>query len=456
MTAVNVSRKLFWAMAAFIVVMSLTFMLITNAVVRGLLGELTPSPDQEQISRLSHTLAEYYDRHGGSWNGVEKLAPGDLLEEAQDSGLILYDVHDRKLAIFGSVAEPMIRGLGLEYRIETNGRDVGSYRYYDPEISVISKVKLGISHGVGFLLIVSAVVFIVDALLAAYWISRRLTSPLRRLVSAIEQIKEGRHGVQVPVTTKDEYGQVASAFNRMSLQLGRAEDARRNLVADVAHELRTPLSIMRGKMDMLQQQGEAIEPEQLLPLQDELIRLTRLVDDLHQLSLAEAGKLSFEFSRTDVRALLEQTLERLLPRAQDAGIAMTLVSQAGSTMIPVDSGRITQVFLNLLTNAVRHTPHGGSIQLILSEAQDANGRPWLEIAVKDTGTGIAHEHLPNLFDRFYRADASRSRHSGGMGLGLAIAKEFVAAHQGTIEAESSPGEGTTFRVRLPYRREGHA
>lgn len=411
MTAVNVSRKLFWAMAAFIVVMSLTFMLITNAVVRGLLGELTPSSDQEQISGLSRTLAEYYDRHGGSWSGVEKLAPGDLLEEVQDSGLILYDVHDR---------------------------------------------KLGISHGVGFLLIVSAVVFIVDALLAAYWISRRLTSPLRRLVSAIEQIKEGRHGVQVPVTTKDEYGQVASAFNRMSLQLGRAEDARRNLVADVAHELRTPLSIMRGKMDMLQQQGEAIEPEHLLPLQDELIRLTRLVDDLHQLSLAEAGKLSFEFSRTDVRALLEQTLERLLPRAQDAGIAMTLVSQAGSTMIPVDSGRITQVFLNLLTNAVRHTPHGGSIQVILSEAQDANGRPWLEIAVKDTGTGIAPEHLPNLFDRFYRADASRSRHSGGMGLGLAIAKEFVAAHQGTIEAESSPGEGTTFRVRLPYSRDENA
>ncbi|GIO52506.1 two-component sensor histidine kinase [Paenibacillus cineris] len=456
MTAVNVSRKLFWAMAAFIVVMSLTFMLITNAVVRGLLGELTPSSDQEQISALSRTLTEYYDRHGGSWNGVEKLAPGDLLEEVQDSGLILYDVHDRKLAIFGSVAEPMIRGLGVEYRIETNGRDVGSFRYYDPEISVISKVKLGISHGVGFLLIVSAVVFIVDALLAAYWISRRLTSPLRRLVSAIEQIKEGRHGVQVPVTTKDEYGEVASAFNRMSLQLGRAEDARRNLVADVAHELRTPLSIMRGKMDMLQQQGEAIEPEQLLPLQDELIRLTRLVDDLHQLSLAEAGKLSFEFSRTDVRALLEQTLERLLPRAQDAGIAMTLVSQAGSTMIPVDSGRITQVFLNLLTNAVRHTPHGGSIQVILSEVQDAHGRPWLEIAVKDTGTGIAPEHLPNLFDRFYRADASRSRHSGGMGLGLAIAKEFVAAHQGTIEAESSPGEGTTFRVRLPYSREEQA
>nr|WP_258168024.1 HAMP domain-containing sensor histidine kinase [Paenibacillus sp. AR247] len=207
---------------------------------------------------------------------------------------------------------------------------------------------------------------------------------------------------------------------------------------------------------MLQQQGEAIEPEQLLPLQDELIRLTRLVDDLHQLSLAEAGKLSFEFSRTDVRALLEQTLERLLPRAQDAGIAMTLVSQAGSTEIPVDSGRITQVFLNLLTNAVRHTPHGGSIQVILSEAQNANGRPWLEIAVKDTGTGIAPEHLPNLFDRFYRADASRSRHSGGMGLGLAIAKEFVAAHQGTIDAESSSGEGTTFRVRLPYRREEQA
>ncbi|OZB96944.1 ATP-binding protein [Paenibacillus sp. XY044] len=449
----NVSRKIFWAMAAFIVVMSLTFMLITSAVVRGLLGELTPSSNQEHISALSRTLADYYEQHGGSWNGVEKLAPSDLLHGVQDASLILYDDHDRKLAIYGSAAEPLIRGLGAEYRIEADGRVIGSFRYYDSEISVISKVKLGISHGVGFLLIVSAVVFIVDALLAAYWISRRLTSPLRRLVSAIEQIKEGRHGVQVPVTTKDEYGEVASAFNRMSLQLGRAEEARRNLVADVAHELRTPLSIMRGKMEMLQQQGEAVEPEHLLPLQDELIRLTRLVDDLHQLSLAEAGKLSFEFSRTDIRTLLEQTLERLMPRAQDAGISMTLTSQAGSTMIMVDPGRITQVFLNLLTNAIQHTPHGGSIRVILSEVQDANGRPWLEIAVKDSGTGIDAKHLPNLFDRFYRADASRSRHSGGMGLGLAIAKEFVAAHQGTIDAESSPGTGTTFRVRLPYDRE---
>ncbi|MBB3128985.1 two-component system sensor histidine kinase BaeS [Paenibacillus rhizosphaerae] len=453
----NVSRKLFWAMAAFIVVMSLTFMLITNAVVHGLLGELTPSPDQRQISALSRTLAEYYDRNGGSWSGIEKMAPGSLLDEVQDSGLILYDVNGRKLAIYGSAAEPMIRGLGEEYRIETNGRVVGSFRYYDPEISVISKVKLGISHGVGFLLIVCAVVFIGVALLAAYWIAKRLTSPLRQLIPAIDQVQRGRAGVQVPVTTKDEYGEVASAFNRMSLQLGRAEDARRNLVADVAHELRTPLSIMRGKMDMLQQQGEAIEPEHLLPLQDELIRLTRLVDDLHQLSLAEAGKLSFEFSRTDVRTLLEQTLERLLPRAQDAGIAMRLFSQAGSsTVIPVDSGRITQVFLNLLTNAIRHTPHGGSIQVILSEVHDAHGRPWLEIAVKDTGTGIAPEHLPNLFGRFYRADASRSRHSGGMGLGLSIAKEFVAAHQGTIDAESTAGAGTTFRVRLPYNREEQA
>ncbi|MNN29905.1 Signal transduction histidine-protein kinase BaeS [compost metagenome] len=263
------------------------------------------------------------------------------------------------------------------------------------------------------------------------------------------------------MNSKDEYGKVAQAINGMSAQLARAEEVRRNLVADVAHELRTPLTIIRGKLDLLQQGGGQIQPEHLLPIQDEMIRLTRLVGDLHQLSLAEAGKLPLDFRPTDMGKLLREVVERVSWEAEAKNITLSMKVMGNRSIVSADAERMMQVFLNLLHNAIRYTPEDGRVMLTLRDVDVASTvnprpRPMLQIRVQDTGPGVSPEHLPYLFNRFYRTDEARSRHAGGMGLGLAIAKEFVANHLGTLEAESRPGEGTAFIVTLPIIEREHA
>lgn len=345
----------------------------------------------------------------------------------------------------------MITALGIRSEVQSGGETIAILYYHDPEVANISKLRTGISSSVTFLLLASALLFVMISLLVAYWLSKRLTTPLRLIVPAIERLGQGELGVQAPVMSKDEYGTVAKVFNNMSKQLHRAEEIRRNLVADVAHELRTPLTIIRGKLDFIQQRGRSIKPESLLPLQDELIRLTRLVDDLHQLSLAEAKKLPLERKPTDLPALLRRIIERMNPEAERKGVKITLTSTTEPATIWVDPYRMTQVFLNLLSNAVRYTPSGGSVNITVKEEKGRNGESdFLRIAIADTGIGIEPEQLPFLFNRFYRTDEARTRNNGGMGLGLAIAKEFVLAHNGTIHVESCPGQGTTFIVTLPY------
>lgn len=266
------------------------------------------------------------------------------------------------------------------------------------------------------------------------------------MIPAIDRLGKGELGIQAPVVSRDEYGKTAKAFNQMSKQLQQAEEARKNLVADVAHELRTPLTVLQGKLEWIQQRGQPVRPENLLPLQDELIRLNRLVDDLHQLSLAEAKKLPLDQKPTDLPVLLRRIIDRIQPDADRKGVEIRLHCDAGIPPISVDPHRITQVFLNLLTNALRYTPPGGSVKVDITKKKEG-----LQIQVSDTGVGIPPEHLPHLFNRFYRTDESRTRNKGGMGLGLAIAREFVLAHHGNIEVESTPDQGTTFIVELPFQ-----
>lgn len=296
------------------------------------------------------------------------------------------------------------------------------------------------------ILLASGSVLILISLIIAYRLSKWLVSPLQKLLPVIERLGKGELGIQVQNTTKDEYGKIADAFNLMSKQLEDAETIRRNLTADVAHELRTPLTIVSGKLEYLQQQGNMIKPETLLPLQDELIRLNQLVEDLRILSLAEAGKLSLMKTPTDMYDLASQLLLAIEPMAEEKSIHLVLDKQTDDSTISVDINRIKQVFLNLLMNALRYTPEHGSIYFRLLKT-DIH---FLTLVVEDTGIGIPPEHLPHLFDRFYRTDEGRSRDTGGTGLGLAIAKQYVISHGGKIQVESKLKEGTHFMILLPY------
>lgn len=451
----SVNRKMFWAMASFILALSLVYFLITQLVVKESMGAMAEMAKGEQVDSLSRELVAYYEANGRSWEGIRQYEPQFKTGEGEpDYSYLLLSADRTVVAHKGEATERLIRNLGLTRQLRSEGETVGHLVYYDPETAAYSKLRIGIPSSVSFLLAASVFLILPFALLVAYWVSRRITAPLRQLIPAIDRVGAGNFGDQVRIASRDEYGKVASAFNSMSMQLKRTEELRRCLVADVAHELRTPLTILQGKLDYLQQGGGLIEPERLLPLQDELIRLTRLVGDLHELSQAEAGKLSYEFKETDIRDVLERTVDRLLPGAEEKGIEIRFVNKAVRTRLTADPNRISQVFLNLLVNAIHYTPSGGSVDVLLQEQRNQADEPVLTVEVRDNGPGIGPEHLPHLFDRFYRTDEARSRNSGGMGLGLAIAKEFVLAHQGAIRAESSLGAGSAFIVTLPFDRHG--
>jgi len=402
------------------------------------------------MEELSQQFTRYYNQHGDSWEGIGQFTPdGAAWRQYPEASIVLLSKDHRELYATGTANPQMIANLGLHEALRSDGQVIGHLRYYDSEVAGLSKLRIGIPVSVTFLLLVSTIIFVLISLLIAYWIARRITAPLRGLIPAIDRLGQGELGTQAPVLTKDEYGKVAVAFNSMSSQLQRNEDVRRNLVADVAHELRTPLTIVRGKLDALQQSGSAIEPENLLPLQDELIRLSRLVDDLHLLSLAEARKLPLEKKPTDVDSLIQRVMQHVRPDAEEKRIDLTLENLASEQRIELDANRMTQVLLNLLVNAIRYTPEGGSVRVVLEDCRDGD-MDFLRISVSDTGVGMEPEQLGQIFNRFYRTDEARARNSGGMGLGLAIAKEFVVAHQGTLAAASTLGQGTVFTVELPY------
>lgn len=380
----------------------------------------------------------------GAWKGVQQLQIGRNID--RNAGLLLLSREGERLYHAGSVPDQSITLFGIRSRIPKEGKTVAFLYYYDPEVAHLSKLRMGIRDSTTVLLIAGAIIFLLISLPVAYWLSKRLTAPLRLMIPAIDRLGKGELGIQAPVVSRDEYGKTAKAFNQMSKQLQQAEEARKNLVADVAHELRTPLTVLQGKLEWIQQRGQPVRPENLLPLQDELIRLNRLVDDLHQLSLAEAKKLPLDQKPTDLPVLLRRIIDRIQPDADRKGVEIRLHCDAGIPPISVDPHRITQVFLNLLTNALRYTPPGRSVKVDITKKKEG-----LQIQVSDTGVGIPPEHLPHLFNRFYRTDESRTRNKGGMGLGLAIAREFVLAHHGNIEVESTPNQGTTFIVELPFQ-----
>lgn len=390
--------------------------------------------------KTKDVFATYYIEHNHSWEGIEEMQISREIALVSPDGNMLF--HSRS-----DDPESLIRQ-GKRDEVIVNQATVGTIyvdKWESTEDSLLKKNFLNANRAQG--LLIPAVTGIV-ALLLGLWLTRLLTRPLNRLVPAIQQIATGDLHIRIPVTTRDEFGQVTEALNDMAQQLHRAEQVRKNLTADVAHELRTPLSIIQVHMEMIQEGGRDIPPETLLPLQDEVIRLSKLVDDLHQLTLAEAGKLKLDRSPTDLVPLLDRIIDMLKPEAEERQIDIVRSYPARPLQAFVDPNRITQVFYNLLVNAMQYTSAGGRISIRLTDRFHQESR-YASVTIEDTGVGIAAEQLPFLFDRFSRVEESRSRHTGGMGLGLAIAKEFVEAHQGFISVQSEVGCGTRFTVDLP-------
>ncbi len=273
----------------------------------------------------------------------------------------------------------------------------------------------------------------------------QIVSPIQKLTSAAQQIASGDLGQRIPTQSQDEIGTLATAFNQMANSLSQHEELRRNLIADVTHELRTPLTVIQGNLEAMLDGVLPTSPEEIATLRDEAALLTRLVADLRLLSLAESGQLKLERVKTNVVELITRAVEPFRLQAQSSKVELNLELASSLPSIELDVDRITQVIRNLLSNALRHTPAGGQVRVTCK-----SDRPHeLFITVSDNGEGISPDDLPFVFDRFYRADKSRSRASGGSGIGLAIVKQLVEAHGGKVWVESQPGQGATFGFTLP-------
>jgi signal transduction histidine kinase len=270
--------------------------------------------------------------------------------------------------------------------------------------------------------------------------------PIKKLTSVAERLEHGDFSQRVKLRSnaENEIGLLGRALNTMAASLERQEQLRRNMVSDIAHELRTPLTNICCYLEVLQ--GGVIQPtaQVIASLNEEALLLRRLVNDLQELSLAEARQLLLQLQSVALYDLIPSAIEAIRPGALEKRITVLSLLSAGLPDVQVDADRIGQVLRNLLQNAIRHTPVDGNIT-ITALAQNNE----VQISVQDTGEGIEEEYLPNIFERFYRADTSRSRATGGSGLGLAIARHLIQAHGGDIKVESRPGYGACFIFTLP-------
>jgi two-component system sensor histidine kinase BaeS len=290
----------------------------------------------------------------------------------------------------------------------------------------------------------AALAAITIALFLGIFLARRLTRPVRELTAATRAMANGELEQRVPIRSEDELGELATSFNQMSADLARANELRRQMTADIAHDLRTPLSVIAGYAEGLRDGVLPPTPETFQTIHEEANHLSRLVEDLRTLSLADAGELTLIRQLVPPRELLERTAAAHLPRAQQLGIDLQVTAEAKLPPVNVDPERLAQVLGNLVSNALRHTPVGGQISLAAAQEGDD-----VLLTVQDTGVGIASSKLPRIFDRFYRGDVARQADEGESGLGLAIAKSLVELHGGMISVESILEEGTTFTIALP-------
>lgn len=328
--------------------------------------------------------------------------------------------------------------------LRNNGRIVGY-------LGLLPRARLSDSHQQRFLreqklafVLVSWVIVLVAACFSLL-LARRLVRPLRELARATHRLTAGEFGARVPVVSSDELGRLAADFNLLALTLEKNETARRQWVADISHELRTPLTVLRGEIEAIQDGIRQPTPEAMHSLHDEALRLGRLVDDLYQLALSDLGALTYRKADLDPAVPLGDALAAYRPEFAAKDISLTAEFPPGDGVTVFgDAGRLRQLFVNLLDNTLKYTNAGGSLHISMALRGGS-----VTIDFQDSAPGVPSEELEKLFDRLYRVESSRSRSTGGAGLGLAICRSITEAHGGSITVKPSPIGGVWIRIELP-------
>jgi signal transduction histidine kinase len=401
--------------------------------------------EQIRTRRMQFELSRYYHQQG-DWEGIQPFVEqwgglyGRRIILSDASGVV---VADSQGDLLGELYHPDSPGRVLS---PPWTEDVIGTLYISPEPSagVESTSPHRLSEAIGRFLLWGGLLAVAIALIITFILSRRILAPVKTLTLTARRLGKGDLSQRTQFKGKGELGELAQAFNSMASDLERAEKLRQNMVADIAHELRTPLSNIRGYLEAVRDGVIKPDADTIHSLDEEATLLSRLVDDLHELSLAEAGELTLVCQAEDIAELINETVAAVQSQAEAKGLSVSIDLPDKLPAVNIDSHRISQVLRNLLENAVAHTAKGDAITV--SARQQGS---WVEVSVADTGEGIPDEDLSNIFERFYRVDKSRARATGGSGLGLTIAKRLVEAHGGKIEVQSELGKGSRFSFTVP-------
>ena len=433
------------------------------------------SDDVAQANALANLMAAYYAQQG-SWSGVDEwladtatrpatqeptagMGPGMMgdwmsrwFQTTRSTGplddrVILLNAAGEVIADTGGASldeQHPAAHLQEAAPVVVNGQTVGSVLVGSMIEPALNPADEDFLQAVNLSIFITAAAVGLVALILGSMLFRQITSPLRAVSQAAEAIAAGQLDRRVEAKTADEIGRLAQSFNRMAESLAQADVQRRNMVADIAHELRTPLTVVQGSLEAMLDGVYDLNPENIASIHQQTALLSRLVADLRDLALAEAGQLRLDWQSVDLEAVIAQASNALQSQALEKGVTFKVELPQGLPRIRGDGQRLQQVLFNLVSNALRHTPTGGTVKTAVEVKEDR-----VVIRVQDTGSGIPAEDLPHVFERFYRVDRSRARSTGGSGLGLTIAKRIVEAHGGQIWAQSWLGAGSTFAFSLP-------
>jgi len=430
---------------------------------RGFIGYLNQQAVDQMEAALPRLQRAFVERGHGSWEFVRER-PGAwfrLMEpEPEREGATPWEGRldqiaphllglGRRLALLDAqrqlvIGYPRVFANSQQREIVVDGRTVG-WVVLAPVESVTDAAALRFGHEQRHALVVMGGVSVLLAALIAWWVARVLLAPVREVARATHRLAAGHYDTRVSVRSQDEIGQLAQDFNQLAHTLARNEQMRRDAMADISHELRTPLAVLRGEIEAMQDGIHPLTPHSLGVLHAEVETLTQLVNDLHQLALADVGALHYRKEDVALGPLVAQQADAFAARCAERDLRLEVSLPADDVVVHADPARLCQLLHNLLDNAVRYTDPGGTVRVCVTVCEPTQAC----IEVADSAPGVAPELLARLFERFFRAEASRTRASGGSGLGLAIGRSIVEAHGGTIEATPSPLGGVCIRVNLP-------
>lgn len=397
-----------------------------------------------QLAVLQNDLVQLYVNQGG-WDNAEAYLTSTYVPAMQ---LTLLDADGQTVAVTGGGHGQgmMMGGDESTLPLTAAGEQIGTLLVRTGRMGMMGTAQAqrflsSIDQAIGIALLITILAALILSTLLANW----LTRPVQQMTTAAQALAAGGTPATITAVTQDELGQLAQTFNHMSHELQKADQQRQQLLADTAHELRTPLAIMQSHLEAMLDGVFEMNHENIAAVHEETLMLNRLVDDLRTLSLADAGQLTLNHSEVDLRQIAEQTVVAFQPLAESRHVQLAVTATTQIPIITADGGRIQQVLNNLVANALRHVPSAnGRIHIELTAPPQT-----VEVTVSDNGPGLSAEMQAQVFERFWRADASRNREQGGSGLGLAICRAIITLHHGRIWVNSVEGQGATFGFSLP-------